>query len=79
MRMIRIINNTNGDVFISFDAVNDNLFVPANSFVLYDGTANNEDAVLYFVFAIGTQVYIKYSSAPSTGSVYVETIYGQGE
>ncbi len=79
VRIIRIINNTNADMFFSFDGSTDNLFLPANSFVLYDVTTNREDNVVYFVFAVGTQIFIKYSSAPSSGTVYVECLYGQGE
>src|SRR5271170_4158851 len=67
MRLFRIINNTNGDMLFSFDTVNDNIFVPAGSFVLYDLTTNREESITYFVFAIGTQLYIKYSTAPSSG------------
>lgn len=79
MRLVRIMNNTNGDMLISFDTVTDNMFIPAGSFVLYDLTTNREESLTYFVFAVGTQFYIKYSSAPTTGSVYLECIFGQGE
>lgn len=79
MRLVRIINNTNGDLLFSFDTATDNIFCPANSFVLYDLTTNREESLTFFVFANGTQVYVKYSSAPTSGSVYLECIYGQGE
>lgn len=78
MRIIRIINNTNGDMFFSFDGTTDNLFVPANSFVLYD-IAANDDPTDQFRLSKGTQIYVKQSTAPTSGSVYIEAIYGQGE
>jgi hypothetical protein len=80
MRTIRFVNTTDADVLISFDTVNDNIIVPAGSFVLYDCTTNREESLSYFVFSIGTQVFIKQSSgAPSKGSFYVECLFGQGE
>lgn len=78
-RMFRVINNTNGDVFISVDGTTNNLFVPAGSFVLYDvstNTANTSDNDA-MVFQIGTQFWIKQSTAPSSGSVYIEGLYAK--
>lgn len=79
-RAFRVINATNGDVFVSTDGTNNKLFLPANSFVLYDLAANapnvhNTDG---FVFAAGTQFYVKQSTAPSSGAVYIEGIYAVG-
>lgn len=79
VRMIRITNTTDADMLFSFDTVNDNIIVPAGSFVLYDVTTNREENIIYFVFAVGTQFFIKYVSAPSRGTVYLECLYGQGE
>lgn len=78
-RMFRIINNTDGDMIFSVDAVNDNLFVPAGSFVLYDiatNTGNTSDGDT-LLFALRTQFYVKQSTAPSKGSVYIEGMYGK--
>ncbi len=77
MRLIKITNLTNGDLTISFDGVTDNELVPAGGFVLYDLCSNKNEPDQTFVFAIGTQVYVKGTA--STGSVYLTTIYGQGE
>lgn len=79
MRIIRIVNNTDADMLFSFDASTDNIIVPAYNFVLYDVTTNREENIIYFVFAVGTQIFIKYVSAPSVGTVYIECLYGQGE
>lgn len=78
MRVIRIINATNGDMFFSFDGTTNNLFLPSNSFVLYD-ISSDDDPTDQFRLSKGTQMYVKQSTAPTSGSVYIETIYGQGE
>jgi len=80
-RAFRITNNTDGDMIFSFDQVNLNLFVPALTFVLYDLAANastisSEDGL---VLSKGTQFYVKQSSAPTTGSIYIEGFYAIGE
>lgn len=77
-RVFRISNATNGDMFISVDAVNDNFFLPSNSFVLYD-IASDDDPEDKFRVSKGTQFYVKQSTAPTSGSIYLELIYGQGE
>lgn len=77
MRIVCISNNTNAELFISFDNINDNLFIPAFGFKLFDMTTNRNDPDQAFQFIIGTQVYVKGS--PSSGSVYLEAVYGQGE
>lgn len=79
-RITRIINDTDGDVMISADGTTDNLYLPAGSFVLYDFATNavsvNESD--WFVMQINTQFYVKYTSAPTTGSVYIEGVYSTG-
>ncbi len=80
-RMFRVTNNTNGDLFISLDGTNDNFFVPAQSFVLYDMSTNAPPISESdnFVMQIGTIFYAKQSTAPTSGSVYAEGIYARGE
>lgn len=79
-RITRIINDTDGDILISADGTTDNLYLPAGSFVLYDFATNavsvNESD--WFVTEIGTQFYVKYTSAPTSGSVYIEGVYSTG-
>lgn len=79
-RMFRITNNTNGDMLISADGTTDNLFIPAGGFVLYDLATNavNVQDSDWFVMQIGTQFYVKYSSAPTAGTVYIEGLYSTG-
>jgi len=77
MRILKLVNNTDADMFFSFDGATNNDFIPAGGFSLYDLTTNGIGQE--FVFQIGTQVYLKYSSAPSKGNVSLVTIYGQGQ
>lgn len=75
-RMLVITNNTDGDMFFSIDGTNNYIFVPKYSGRVYDWNTNRLNVDQMFVFAAGTQFWVKYSSAPSTGSVYIETVYG---
>lgn len=79
-RAIKITNNTDGDMFISLDGTTDEMFVPANSFTLYDLATNalNVQDSDWFVLPIGSQFYIKESTAPSKGAVYLEAIFSTG-
>ena len=78
LRMFRLINNTDGDVFFSVDGINNHFFVPAGSFVLYD-IAGNSGIQSNFRIQGNTQFQVKYATSPSKNSVYVEAIYGKGE
>lgn len=77
-RIICITNNTNAGMIFSDDntVVAGKLFLPAQSFKLFDFTANmvpgKDDG---FVIAKGTTIYVKQESAPSSGAVYVEYIH----
>ena len=78
LRIFRITNTTDADLILSFDGVNDNLFIPQGSFVLYDLSANAPPTNL--IMSIGTVFYIKYNSgAPTSGGVWIEGIYAKGE
>lgn len=78
-RIICITNNTDGDMIFSDDNTVSagKLFIPKGAFKLFDLTANlvphKDDS---FVIAQGTIIYVKQSTAASTGAVYVEYIYG---
>jgi hypothetical protein len=82
-RVFKITNNTNGDMLISLDGTTDNLFIPQSSFTLYDlstNAANVQDSD-GFVMKIGSQFYVKYSTAPTGpvgGAVYVEGLFTTG-
>lgn len=77
-RIICFTNTTNQDVLFSMDGSTDQLIVPAGSFKLFDITMNHRPVNMDdFCFAIGTQWYVKYAAAPSSGAVYIEVVYAQ--
>jgi hypothetical protein len=78
MRIVQIINGTDGDIAISFDGTTDNVPVLSTGFGLYDLTCD-QDFNESFRYQKGTQLFIKYLTAPTTGSVYVVCVYGKGE
>jgi hypothetical protein len=78
VRILKFINTTDAGMYFSFDGTTDNDYVPANGFSVYDLTTNgttNPD----FTFQLFTQVYVKYETAPTTGSIYVIAVFGRGE
>ncbi len=77
MRLIKFTNTTDADLLISFDDVNDNMVVPKGSFTLFDCTTNKTLPDSTFVFANGTQVWVKGS--PTLGTFYIEVVFGQGD
>lgn len=78
MRLVKIVNTCDADMIISFDGTSLNDYIPAESFALYDLCTNEVENGGWF-FRTGTQVYVKQASAPSSGSVFVIAMYGQGE
>lgn len=76
-RIVRIVNSTNGEMYISLDGTTDHVKMAANSFVLWDLSTNKiKDDGLFL--PIGTQFYVKQSTAPTTGSLWVEVINANG-
>ena len=77
-RIICITNNTDGDMIFTDDPTNSTgkLFLPAGTFKLFDLTANiNPNYDDGFYMTIGTAIYVKQSSSPSKGGVYIEIVY----
>jgi len=77
VRLICFTNTTDGDIFFSDDGINNKLFVPKGSFKLFDLNTNRYGNAEQWVFAAGTQFYVKQSTAPTLGSVYIECLWGQ--
>lgn len=73
-RLICFTNNTNGDMFFSADGVNNQLFIAAGSFKLFDLNTNRLYQQQLWVFPTGTQFYVKQSTAPTSGAVYIECL-----
>lgn len=77
-RMIRIVNSTDVQVYVSYDGVNNNLRLAANSYILFDFSTNKIRDDGLFV-SIGTQFYVKQvSGAPGSGAVWVEVVSAAG-
>lgn len=70
-------NQTDGDVLISTNTSNDKLAFPSNSFGVFD-VRTNAPSSLNYMFAEGTQFYIKAgTSAPTSGTFYIEAVIAQ--
>lgn len=78
-RIICITNDTDAPMLFSMDSAiaAGQLYIPKGSFKLFDLTANmvseKDDS---FVIAKAVTIYVKQVSAPSSGGVYVEYVYG---
>jgi len=73
-RIISITNSTDAEVYISFDGVNNHIRLAANSFKIFDLTANKVRDDGYFI-ATNTQIYqMRVAGAPTVGSLWVEVI-----
>jgi hypothetical protein len=77
-RAIGFTNNTNGDLFISFDGVNDNIFLPAGGLKVFDIATNTSLNNSVFELVYNLKVYVKQSTAPSSGDFYLEVVYARG-
>lgn len=76
-RLIKISNNTDTDLVISFDGITDHDFVPSNSFTLYDFSANLSINPGQLTLPANTLVYARDLGTPAiSGSVYLTVIYG---
>lgn len=80
-RVIKITNATNATVYFSDgqdddDPSADKLKLPANSYQIWDITANKARHDLPQFFAVGTQFQCRYitGSAPTTGWVSIEAL-----
>lgn len=76
IRLLVITNATNGDLLLSLDGSTDHFFIAASSFKLFDFNTNRLLVDQMWVLPTGTQFYVKQSTAPSSGSVYLEALYG---
>lgn len=78
VRIVDMLNTSDKDAIISFDGVEDHVYVPAGGFVLYDIEANTLSG-FEFTFSLHTQPYVNWASAPTSGAVILGAAYGQGE
>lgn len=75
VRVFKISNNTQGDLIFSVTPGQDDMFLAAGSFTLYDVQANmNPRLDDTYVLPQGTQFQVKSVTAPTSGNAYVEII-----
>jgi hypothetical protein len=75
IRILKVNNTTDADVYISFDGTTNNDVIVAGSGMVVDLTANKGiESGIYL--PIGTIFYLKYvSGAPTLGNVYISAYY----
>lgn len=77
-RIIRFVNSTNAEIYITTDTSENEIRLAASSFVLFDFSTNKIRDDGLFVH-IGTQFYAKQvSGAPTSGGVWIEVISAEG-
>lgn len=77
VRLVRISNTTNQDVYISIDGVTNHLRIVTGSFILLDFNANKTRDDGFFMDS-GTVFYVKRTGvAPTSGNVIIEVVYAR--
>lgn len=75
-RLIIVTNQSNADMLVSFDGVNNHMFVISSSALVLDFASNKVGPVDQLELPSHTQVYVKQASgAASSGSVYLAVVY----
>jgi len=76
--LLKVVNNSNVLVTVSYNGVNDHDVVPSSSFYLYDfgSDAQSSSGENSLSFPAHTQVYVK--GAAGVGSVYLVVVYQGG-
>ncbi len=70
-------NNTDVDLFLSWDGVNDHEFMPAHTGFVYDVGSNKSFSAGALHVAQGTRFYVRESAAAATmGEVYITAYFG---
>ncbi len=75
VRIFKISNNTQGDMIFSVTPGQDDMFLAAGSFTLYDVQSNmNARVDDSYVIPKQTQFRVKQVTSPVSGSVYIECL-----
>lgn len=77
VRMLKVTNLADADLFISFDGVTAKDVIASESAFIYDFCSNLTTQAGNFEFAVGNRVYVSLIGAAPTNSkdVYVTVIY----
>ncbi len=70
---IRIINASSVAITVSYDGINDNEFIPANSVFELPSQTNSQPNAQVALFSKGTVVYVKGTAG--TGNIYLSGYY----
>lgn len=74
-RQVFVQNLTDASLMFSINGVNDHFALPAQGFLLLDITANHAKADGFYI-ALGTRFYVRTIGTPTSGTVYVSSMYG---
>lgn len=74
IRILKISNTTDADMYISYNGSTIHDAIPASSGMVLDFTTNKTLPDGSFL-AQGTVIYVKYVSAPTSGNVYISAYY----
>jgi len=77
-RIVRIVNSTNAEIYISINGVTNHIRMAVGSFVLFDFSTNRiQDDGLFL--SVGVQFWAKQvTGAATSGSVWVEVVSAIG-
>jgi hypothetical protein len=78
IRILIVQNLTNALLQFSFDGVVDHFVLPANGQFVLDITTNREENAQGFYVSRGTNISVKRIGVPTSGAVYVSTMYARG-
>jgi len=73
-RIVRFTNTTDKDVYVSTDGINNMLRIATGGFLLLD-LETNRSATGDNLIPLGTQFYVAYVAAPSSGEFWIEVVY----
>jgi len=72
----KISNDTDANLIISYDGVNDHEFVASNSFVLFDAGANKSNRGQGLFLSQGDRLFVRQEvGAPTSGNVYFSVYF----
>lgn len=76
VRWLCVTNNTNGDLYLTTNTAQNEMFLAAGSARVIDIQSNiNPEQDDKYVFQVGTQFSVKSITVPTSGDVYVEVMY----
>lgn len=75
-RQFMLQNSTDAAIFFSLNGTDDHMVLPAGGFFLSDVMSNNSNVGAGWVLPAGSQWSVRTDGSPSSGSVYIASIYG---